>query len=406
MTIHRPQLLEATPPQVKRIFQALLKKGDEAMLVGGCVRDMLCNKEITDYDFATKYLPEETQKILLQNNIKSIPTGLKHGTITAVVDGWNFEITTLRKDIETDGRRSTVEFVDDYYFDAARRDFTINALYLDNSGFIHDYFGGINDLKLGKVKFIGDANKRIEEDFLRILRFFRFSCYYAQTIDNKGLQACVKYQNHLNKLSADRIRNEFLKTISCGKNSNVITTLSLFNQTEISNNIFATKLDVSSFKSLLLLEKELSLAVNSKMRFFVLVANSNSQEIATKLNFSNADKKYFQFLAQQLSSKTLNWRELKMLLAFYEKDLVAELYLAHLACCNGVTKEQLPDIGKNYSLIKSFTLPQFPITAQDLQSLGYKNEQIGNGLKLARNLWAKNNFIDGKEQLLKELKSH
>lgn len=192
-------MLSSLPPEVKKIFKIFTKDGDEIRLVGGSVRDLLLNKKVKDFDFATKLLPEEVIKILEQNKLKAIPTGKKFGTITAVVNGKNFEITTLRKDSETDGRHCKPEFVDDYFLDAARRDFTVNALYLDSSGVIHDYFDGKSDLKNKKIKFIGDANRRIEEDFLRILRFFRFSCEYAEKLDVEGLKACVKQKKKSKK---------------------------------------------------------------------------------------------------------------------------------------------------------------------------------------------------------------
>ena len=207
------------PSEVKKIFSIF---GDEIRLVGGSVRDLLLKKKVSDFDFATTYLPQEIEKILKKNKIKSVPTGKKFGTITAVINGKNFEITTLRKDNETDGRRCKPQFVDDFKLDAARRDFTINGLYSDAEGKIHDYFDGISDLKKGKVRFIGDAKKRIEEDFLRILRFFRFSCEYGKSLDQKGLAACISLKKNLKKLSRERIRQEFLKLIASSKKDRLI----------------------------------------------------------------------------------------------------------------------------------------------------------------------------------------
>ena len=183
-----PKLVNNLPQEVKTLFEIF---GDDIRLVGGCVRDLLLKKPVNDFDFATKNTPQKTTEILERNKIRAVPTGVKFGTITAVINGQNFEITTLRKDNETDGRHCNPQFVDDYFFDAARRDFTINALYLDSTGLVTDYFDGNSDLKAKKVRFIGDAVKRIEEDYLRILRFFRFSCEYAVELDQKGLAACV-----------------------------------------------------------------------------------------------------------------------------------------------------------------------------------------------------------------------
>ena len=160
------------PPEVLKIFTIF---GENIRLVGGAVRDLILEKKVNDYDFACKFLPDEIQKILKAHNIKSIPTGLKYGTITAVINNKNFQITTLRKDENQKGRACDVNFVEDFFEDAKRRDFTINALYLDYRGEIHDYFNGLDDLQNRKVRFILDAKTRIQEDYLRILRFLRFS---------------------------------------------------------------------------------------------------------------------------------------------------------------------------------------------------------------------------------------
>ena len=162
-TFSYPNLIKNLPLEVQKIFEVFLRDkklgGDEIRLVGGCVRDMIAGLKVKDFDFATKFLPQQTMEILAQSNIHAVPTGIKFGTITAVINKQHFEITTLRKDSEHDGRHCEPEFIDDYFFDAARRDFTMNALYLDNQGVVHDYFDGILDLKANKVKFIGDASQ-------------------------------------------------------------------------------------------------------------------------------------------------------------------------------------------------------------------------------------------------------
>jgi poly(A) polymerase len=159
---------------VRRIMDALRGGGGEARVVGGAVRDALLGRKVGDIDLAATLPPEKTSALLAEAGIKVAPTGIEHGTVTAVIDGKGYEITTLRRDVETDGRRAKVAFTDDWQSDAARRDFTINALYADAGGAIYDYFGGREDLARGHVRFIGDARSRIREDVLRILRFFRF----------------------------------------------------------------------------------------------------------------------------------------------------------------------------------------------------------------------------------------
>ncbi len=236
------EIIEKFPSEVREIFSVFnSRKPDSVRLVGGCVRDLLLEKNMKDFDFATKFLPDDTIQILEENNIKAIPTGVKYGTITAVINHKHFEITTLRKDVENDGRHPKTEFVDDYFFDAKRRDFTINALYLDESGKIYDYFDGISDLKGEKVKFIGDENLRIQEDFLRILRFFRFSIFYAKTLDVKGLEACVKNKKGLEILSAERIYSEFFKFFETSNNEKLLNILEIIEKNQIRSEIFSAK---------------------------------------------------------------------------------------------------------------------------------------------------------------------
>jgi poly(A) polymerase len=201
---------------VTRILNALGGKDGLIRYVGGAVRDDLLGLPVSDIDFATRLRPEEVVGRLEKARIKAVPTGIEHGTITAVADGQPAEITTLRADVSTDGRRATVAFTDDWMADASRRDFTINALYADpEDGEIHDYFGGLDDLKAGRVRFIGDPLVRIAEDHLRILRFFRFHARYGQSApDVAALDACTARANDLMALSRERIADELLKLLA------------------------------------------------------------------------------------------------------------------------------------------------------------------------------------------------
>jgi poly(A) polymerase len=185
-----------------------------ARIVGGAVRDTLLGIETADVDLATVHAPEHVIDLLEAARIKAIPTGLQHGTITAVADDDVYEVTTLRRDVATDGRHATVAFTDDWQEDAARRDFTINALYADPAtGELFDYFGGLDDLRAGRVRFIGDPLVRIAEDHLRILRFFRFLARFGDEPDAAGLKACADRANDLMALSRERIANELLRLL-------------------------------------------------------------------------------------------------------------------------------------------------------------------------------------------------
>lgn len=187
----------------------------ETRLVGGIVRDTLLGKDATDIDLATRLTPGEAMARLKAAGIRVVPTGLAHGTVTAVLESGPVEVTTLRRDVSTDGRRATVAFTDDWREDAARRDFTINALYADYpGGEIHDYFGGLDDLKAGIVRFIGDPYRRIAEDHLRILRFFRFLARFGETPDAEGLTACTDRARDLMALSRERIASELTRLLT------------------------------------------------------------------------------------------------------------------------------------------------------------------------------------------------
>ncbi len=186
----------------------------EARFVGGSVRDTMLGIDVSDIDLATPLAPEVVVERLVAAGIRAVPTGIAHGTITAVLESGPVEVTTLRRDVTTDGRRATVAFTDDWREDAARRDFTMNALYADPaSGAIHDYFGGLADLDARHVRFIGDPLRRIAEDHLRILRFFRFLARFGDTPDPAGLEACTARARDLMALSRERIADELLKLL-------------------------------------------------------------------------------------------------------------------------------------------------------------------------------------------------
>lgn len=199
----------------RRVLGALEAEGHRARVVGGAVRNALLGRPVTDVDIATEALPGTVVRLAERAGLKAVPTGIAHGTVTVIAEGVPFEVTTLRRDVETHGRHATVAFTDDWRADAERRDFTMNALYCDAWGVVFDYVGGLADLERARVRFIGDAHARIREDYLRILRFFRFAAEYGEgKIDAGGLEACLAERAGLAKLSAERIRAELLKLLA------------------------------------------------------------------------------------------------------------------------------------------------------------------------------------------------
>lgn len=400
-TFSHPELVKKFSPEVKKIFTIF---GGDIRLVGGSVRDLLLGKKLNDFDFATKFLPQEVIKILQKNKIKAIPTGVKFGTITAVINHKNFEITTLRKDGETDGRHCEPEFVDDYFLDAARRDFTINAFYLDSEGLVTDYFDGISDLKNKKVKFIGDANLRIEEDFLRILRFFRFSCKYAKKLDDEGLAACVKQKENLKKLSRERIRQEFLKLLASEKSENLVAILRVLKSKKIAAEIFSSKLDIEALEQLFELEKLLNFSANLNLKIAVLFLQKkfDLKIFAQEICATNLEKKYLQFM-----SINHDCTDLKRFLTFVEKDLVRDFYLFDLA--KNFNSKKIPALKKDLQFkdlqfIENFSLPKFPLNGEDVMQLGFKSDKVGKAIEKAKIFWAENDFKSNKSALINFLK--
>lgn len=211
---------------VRFLMELLNQDGEETRLIGGAVRDSLFQKTVSDIDLTTTMLPDAVIKYAEQQGLRVVPTGLSHGTVTVVVDKEPFEVTTLREDVATDGRHAKIRFSKSFQADAERRDFTINALSLSQDGTIYDYCGGLKHIQEKKVCFIGNAQKRIQEDYLRILRFFRFTSNYATNINDEGLKACIQEKEGLKKLSYERIRMELLKIFISRHTAEILNVLS------------------------------------------------------------------------------------------------------------------------------------------------------------------------------------
>jgi poly(A) polymerase len=240
-----------TADQSRRLMDVLTAGDVPARFVGGCVRDALLGHAAADadLDIATPLRPEAVMARLEAAGIKAIPTGIAHGTVTAVVDGRVFEITTLRKDLACDGRHAAVEFTDDFRLDAERRDFTINAMSADRHGRLADYFGGVADLEVGKIRFVGDAHTRVREDYLRILRFFRFFARYGRPpADPQALAACTVQAHGLARISGERIRSEMLKLLGSG---DPLAALSLMIETRVLREILAIEVDLAPLARLI-----------------------------------------------------------------------------------------------------------------------------------------------------------
>lgn len=376
--------------------------GDNLRIVGGAVRNFLLNKEISDFDLSTTFLPEQTIKILEQNNIKYFPIGIGFGTVVAVINNKMFEITTTREDIKTDGRHAEVKFTQNFEIDAKRRDFTFNALYLDFHNNLFDYFNGIEDLIKGIVRFIGNAENRIQEDYLRILRFFRFYCYYGIVLDNQGLKYSIKYKDKLTTLSGERIKAEMFKILlsDCP-----IKTLHIMNQNRILQII--TSIDDFDFNKIELLysiKKYIKNNVSAELVLSFLLKNIDELDILrNKWKLSKKENNKIFNLLLHKGDKIYNKKQIQELL-FYsnDKNHVIDLVIIN-AILNDISNPQ-DYINNLINFIQSIKIPSFPINGNDLEKLDIKNkEDYGKIISILKQAFIESDFKLTKEELLNKV---
>lgn len=275
--------------ETQAVLAALTVEGAEARAVGGAVRNALMGAPVKDIDIATTAVPTEVMRLAKQAGLHAVPTGLEHGTVTVVAEHTPFEVTTLRKDIETFGRHAKVTFSTDWREDALRRDFTMNALYCSADGTVHDPLGGYPDLVARKVRFIGDPHQRIREDYLRILRFFRFSAEYADGIpDAEGLTAAIEEKDGLSGLSGERVRAELLQLLAAPGS---IPAVGKMIEADLLATWLARQPNVSRLERLTLLEEALGRPADPVLRLAALAVDTpeNSVQLQEKLRLSAAE---------------------------------------------------------------------------------------------------------------------
>jgi len=388
----------------KKLQQGYPREIKVAMFVGGCVRKYLSNEEIDDIDVATSLTSDQIKEKFKDTKFKIIDSGLEHGTVTLVSDKLKIELTTLRKDIKTDGRHAEIEYTDDWLKDSERRDFTINAIYLDINGKIFDPQLGVSDLKNSDIKFIGDPQKRIEEDYLRIIRFIRFSIQYTSKMEPTTIKAIKLNLDGIKKISKERILSELLKMIS-------IKNFLKLNQNQNMKEIFL--LIFPEFKNLerlirlealfdnLNFDKETVLAI-------LLVDQNNSQEyFLHKYNVSNEMKDSLNLMAKNFNNPDFNKK-------FFQKDLKKNIYFfgkSHLIALNALhfsntKKIKLKDYLTVLKDIKNFDIPKFPLDGNYLKEKGMKEGTIvGKTLKIIEHEWLNNDFKISKERVLEIIKT-
>jgi len=387
------------------LFAAFPK--DTLRFVGGCVRNALWGEPVGDIDLATQVAPDEVAKALDAAKIKYVPTGIDHGTLTAVIDTKPYEITSLRKDVETDGRRAVIAFTQDWTEDAQRRDLTINALYADYDGQVYDPTGqGLDDIAARKFRFIGDADLRVREDYLRILRFFRFIAYYGgqDKIDAAALKACRENRAGLKQLSAERVWSELKKLLSAHDPSRAVRIM-------LTNDILETVLREASnsdgLSRLTALEARENIAPDSLLRLMAMSARDGAQMalLCQRLKMSKAETKRLRAWADDDAQLSVDMDERARLAAIYHsgKQVIIDRALLRAA------GEEDPIISARWRGLAQFALdwhrPTFPVDGNDLSDAGVpKGVQMGKAMKALETLWVRSGFKTEKPQLLAALK--
>lgn len=360
------------------IHHALGSPDGLTRFVGGAVRDCLAGQSVHDIDLATRLMPNEVTARLQAAGVKVVPTGIAHGTVTAVVSGGSIEVTTLRRDVSTDGRRAKVVYTNDWQEDAARRDFTINALYADPvSGEVFDYFGGIDDLSAGKVRFIGDPEQRIAEDHLRILRFFRFHARFAKGApDPASMAACAARANDLMALSRERIADELLKILAL---LDPVKTIALMLSQGNLKPVLPEIKDTELLAHLVAREAVTPIAGNNVRRLASLIPAdcTVAEDIGARLKLSKAQRKRLINAANRVDSDGTNPKALAYRLG-------VEAALDRLLIGNG-----------DPTTIIKWTPPRFPITGGAIVKRGVKaGPEVAAILKAIEHQWVDEGFPD------------
>ena len=375
----------------KKLQEGMPKEKVAARFVGGCVRKHLSNEKIDDIDIATILTTDQIREKFKDTSLKIVDTGIKHGTVTLVSDKHKLELTTLRKDIKTDGRHAEVEYTDDWRQDSERRDFTINAIYLDINGKIFDPQMGKTDLKNKIVKFIGDPQKRIEEDYLRIIRFIRFKIMYDISVEQSTIKAIQQNLDGIKKISKERILIELLKILDL---PNFLEINKSGNLREIFSMIFPEFLYLNRLDRLKKVYKQSELNRDILLAVLLIDGKDNHEYFLHKYNASNK-------IIEMLKKFNKHLIELKNDKDFFEKNLTKNIYFfgkKYLIALNLINfsinaKVKSYDFSETLNKILKTKVPIFSIDGELLKQKGMKEGQsLGNVLKELEKEWVNNNF--------------
>jgi poly(A) polymerase len=395
--------------ETQAVLDALEAAGgpDCARFVGGCVRNTLIGAPVSDIDIATVLAPAKVIAALKAAGIKSVPTGVEHGTVTAVAGGKPFEITTLRRDVETDGRRAVVAFTDDWLTDAKRRDFTLNALYAHRNGEIFDPTGhGVADARAGRIVFVGEPVARIREDYLRILRFFRFLAWYGQgPADDAALAACEALKDQVASLAAERTSKELLKLLAADDPREAVA---LMARTGVLSVVIPGPLDLDRFAGLVEVETDQLFETDAVLRLAALLPDDQvgAAGLAERLRLSNADRDRL-VAALSPTPALKSWmspREIRR--TVYRLGAQAFRDRAKLAWASAGRTATTPQWRGMIALGEGWSAPTFPLTGEDVIKAGApKGPMVGQVLREVEEWWIDHDFIDDPLSAVEKLKS-
>jgi poly(A) polymerase len=389
-----------TAPETVEVIAAL----GEARFVGGAVRNALLGAPVVDIDIAVPIPPDETLARLKAKGVRTIETGLDHGTVTALAGTHAFEITSLRRDVETDGRHAKVAFTDDWALDAARRDFTINALYASADGEIFDYATGVEDLIAGKVRFIGDARTRIAEDYLRVLRLFRFHAWYGRgEIDEDGLRAAADAKDKLKTLSAERIAKELWRLLEADHPGPVLRVMAA---TGILPELLPGALQVLRLERLVALDAENGFPRDPVLRLAALLSDSEevARAAASRLRLSNVDRaRLEQALGGDRIAARLSAQEARRLLYRLGEACFRDKLLLQWA--GEPAKSPAGAWRMLLDMADSWQRPRFPLSGRDVMLAGVpEGPEVGRVLAALQDWWVEGDFAADESALRDRLK--
>lgn len=402
-----PWLFESN---LQALLEACCQGGEEARVVGGAVRNTLLGEPVSDIDIATTTLPQETAERAKKLGFHVVPTGVDFGTVTVIARGHPYEVTTLRADMETDGRHAKVCFGRDWKADAERRDFTINALYADRTGRIYDDVGGLQDIEKRVLRFIGNAEDRIREDYLRILRFFRFFAWVGVgRPDVQGLKASAKLKEGLYGLSAERVWGELKKLLYA---PDPVRSLLWMRQSGVLTVVLpeTEKWGIDSIHALVDTEKALSWKIDPLLRLESVVPPDavRMKALARRLRFSNAEKKRLvQWAAAGPVQTDISDQELKeRIYREGRQPILDRLQLAFVSARARAADDNKALVAVDHyarldSMARTWEIPAFPVSGQDLMALGIsQGPEIGAAMAELENLWVASGFQQDKATLL------